>query len=334
MLKPARIRACLGNPPCPFYTNDVESHNNVIKLHTNYTAQELPQELVSNQKKEIEQAVVGMGEYRVAIPAKKLSVDTRKFFQMSESQREQTLQHFFSAPYSSLRSADTSLSSTCCFSDLQPEANPLLECEIPGYLANKIWKEACDLSLSESNVCPSPGSAVNAEWLVKSSVPSHPRPFYVQKKDSGQITCELSCVMYHSSGLCVHTVTIAKKLRCTQELIKWLRGRNSLNLTKVAKSGLPKAGKKPHSKRKFSVKSSTQRVQQLLDGVSEDSFSPRSGIVTNVSHLRAEEQEYVDEQEFPEPEYTNFPELDIDFLEREQEPSTAPALSNSPPPLI
>ena len=32
MLKPVRVAAGLGNPPQPYYTNDVESHNNVIKM--------------------------------------------------------------------------------------------------------------------------------------------------------------------------------------------------------------------------------------------------------------------------------------------------------------
>ena len=34
MLKPKRICCGLGNPPAPFYTNDVESQNNVIKHQT------------------------------------------------------------------------------------------------------------------------------------------------------------------------------------------------------------------------------------------------------------------------------------------------------------
>ena len=84
MLKPVRITAQLGNPPQPFYTNDVESHNNVIKQHTKYTAQELPQfmgkmkSLIVTQK-EIERAVVGMGEYRLAHTFKNLTVDTSIF---------------------------------------------------------------------------------------------------------------------------------------------------------------------------------------------------------------------------------------------------------------
>ena len=62
--------AGLGNPPKPFCTNDVQSHN-VIKKHTNYTAQALPQfvekmkSLIVNRK-ELERAVVGIGEYRVS----------------------------------------------------------------------------------------------------------------------------------------------------------------------------------------------------------------------------------------------------------------------------
>ena len=72
MLMPVREAAGLSNPPQPFYTNDVESHNNVIKQHTKYTAEELPEfiekmkRLMTTQKNEIERAVVGMGEYRVS----------------------------------------------------------------------------------------------------------------------------------------------------------------------------------------------------------------------------------------------------------------------------
>ena len=43
MLKPKRICCGLGNPPAPFYTNDVESQNNVIKHQTQYKAKEFPE---------------------------------------------------------------------------------------------------------------------------------------------------------------------------------------------------------------------------------------------------------------------------------------------------
>ena len=82
-MKPVRKAAGSSNPPLPFYTNDVESHNNVIKQHTKYAAQELPQ-FVEKMKgliathNEIECAVIGMGEYRLANTFKSIAVDTRK----------------------------------------------------------------------------------------------------------------------------------------------------------------------------------------------------------------------------------------------------------------
>ena len=69
MLKEKRIASGLGDPPEPFYTNDMESQNNVIKHQMSYKTQELPQFISSmktmmfNQRKEIEKAVAGVGEY-------------------------------------------------------------------------------------------------------------------------------------------------------------------------------------------------------------------------------------------------------------------------------
>ena len=80
MLTPVRVAACLGNPPQPFYTNDVESH--VIKPHTKYAPNELPQfvenmkTLIATQKEETEHTVVGMGEYRLSHQFSHLVIDT------------------------------------------------------------------------------------------------------------------------------------------------------------------------------------------------------------------------------------------------------------------
>ena len=43
MLRPVRERALLGSPPQPYYTNEVESKNHVLKQHMKYKAAELPQ---------------------------------------------------------------------------------------------------------------------------------------------------------------------------------------------------------------------------------------------------------------------------------------------------
>ena len=60
MLKEHRIKAGLGNTLEPFYTNDVESQNQVIKHQMNYKAEELPKfistmrEMMVDQRKDIE----------------------------------------------------------------------------------------------------------------------------------------------------------------------------------------------------------------------------------------------------------------------------------------
>ena len=67
MLKPVRERAGLGSPPVPYYTNAVESKNNILK-QVKYKSSELAtfvqhmQELLM-ERKEIERAVATTGEY-------------------------------------------------------------------------------------------------------------------------------------------------------------------------------------------------------------------------------------------------------------------------------
>lgn len=101
MLKSHRIKAGLGNPPEPFYTNDVDSQNNVIKHQNRYSSQELPQfinsmrDMIVCQQKEIERGVIGVGEYRLSSRFQQLSVDSSKFVLMTEKQRERVLKRFF-----------------------------------------------------------------------------------------------------------------------------------------------------------------------------------------------------------------------------------------------
>lgn len=58
-------------------------------------------EMIVCQRKEIERAIIGMGEYRVSDRFRDLSVDSRKFFLMTEKHREKILNHFFAAELTS-----------------------------------------------------------------------------------------------------------------------------------------------------------------------------------------------------------------------------------------
>ena len=136
--------------------------------------------LITTQKKEIERTVIGMGVYKVSSQFGKFAVDARKFFQMTESQREMSLQRFFCAQ---LCPPPPSSEDETEFD----QDNLLAQCNLPEYLAEKIWKESRDLISCDSNVCRSPESTSDGEWLVESSTSSQTRPFFVVQKESGQV---------------------------------------------------------------------------------------------------------------------------------------------------
>ena len=81
MLQGVRTRAGLGSPPSPYYTNEVESKNKLLKEAVQYKSSQLPdfiekmKNLMQEQRQEIERAVIGAGEYRLRDQYKCLAVD-------------------------------------------------------------------------------------------------------------------------------------------------------------------------------------------------------------------------------------------------------------------
>ena len=214
MLKSHRIAAGLGNPPQPYYTNDVESMNNVIKHQTSFKVQELPQfvesmkKMIDCQKREIEKAIIGMGEYRVSPEFRNLAVDARLFFQKTVKQREKVIHTFFSATLKQQQSSDNI--QNVSEEQVDDDYNPLLSLpSLPEYVANKIWKESQQLQSEDNSVCASPGCSDGKAWLVRSTNPTHKQPYFVECKENGDISCEQSCMLYHSSKLCAHIVVVA-----------------------------------------------------------------------------------------------------------------------------
>ena len=63
MLPSVREKAGLGSPPSPYYTNEVESKNKVLKEKVAYKSSQLPEfvekmsDLMGEQKNEIERAI-------------------------------------------------------------------------------------------------------------------------------------------------------------------------------------------------------------------------------------------------------------------------------------
>ena len=277
MLKKRRIAAGLGNPPDPFYTNDVESQNNVIKHQMNYRPQELPdfissmKKMVDNQKKEIERAAAGIGEYRLVEDYKHLATETRKFVQMSEKQREKLIRAIFTVPLNDLEDISPKEITEECMQQLpshETSQNFLRRLPIPVYLADKVWDESTKMLASEGCICPSPGCSNKMEWLVQSCDARRKSPYFVECRKNGQIICEQSCGVYKSSKLCVHTVTVARRNNVLSQYLRWLlkQKAGTLNLSKLAAVDMPTGSGKKKSGRKASEKKSTSVVKAIVEG--------------------------------------------------------------------
>lgn len=100
MLKDKREAAGLGSPPEPFYTNDCESKNRVLKHQTSYKAQQLPsfvdsmRQMYEDQKEEVERAVVGIGEYKLCPQYQALGISSKEWYKKNEKQRARILKRF------------------------------------------------------------------------------------------------------------------------------------------------------------------------------------------------------------------------------------------------
>ena len=105
-LKEKREAASLASPPEPFYINDVESKNRVLKDQTCYKPQQLPsfvqsmKSMFEEQKQEIDKAVVGLGENQLCQEYKSYGVDTKEWFRKNQKQRERVLDRFAKAEVS------------------------------------------------------------------------------------------------------------------------------------------------------------------------------------------------------------------------------------------
>lgn len=93
MLRRIRQECGLGNPPNPFTTNASESVNALLKHKVEYKQNEVPvfidkvKELIEEQEREVEWAVINRGKYCFRQQYHFLEVEEGKWFTMSSEQR-------------------------------------------------------------------------------------------------------------------------------------------------------------------------------------------------------------------------------------------------------
>ena len=96
MLRSVREECGLGCQPQIFTTNASESINAVLKNKVNYKRNELPdfigklKEVIAEQQREVERAVIGRGKYRFRQQYRFLEIQESKWFVMNTEQRKKT----------------------------------------------------------------------------------------------------------------------------------------------------------------------------------------------------------------------------------------------------
>ena len=275
MMAPIRQTAGLGNPPEPFYTNEIESINRVLKQKSGYKSSEWPvfcklaKELVEDQKSELEKAVLSIGEYRFCEEFKHLEVPIGKWSSMTKAQRTKHLQRIagLSTHDAKLRSASKS---TLLQTPVITNSNKVFslcgqtfvadKCSLASDVLQCMFDKAEKLVKGTNSICPSPGS-VNAK-LVESK--SGSRPHFVTVNAQKRYLCDSDCAMWKCSKLCSHTIACAYIDGHLQSFLNL--SASTPNLYELSKSGTTKnAGKKP--KRKACTKSATKAITSLQSDV-------------------------------------------------------------------
>ena len=309
MLYSVRRSAGLGNPPSPYYTNAVESINNLLKLRTNFKKQEVTtfivklKELVDNQFAEVDRAVAGIGDYEVSKDCPKFRFTSASWFSMSEDQRQRILMRFQSLlPSVSLQKEHHSPKDTSPFSqatvqsqdtgstsqepsklstdaDGQEDANLIAGLAIPQYIADTIWKHATSLLQKDSNFASAPGNNGQAWLVARSSSSNAGRPYFVHIH-KGHYECESDCIYYQTCKVCQHIVAIAIRSGDLSKFLTWHKKQNHhVNTTHLAQSGLPlsSVGKKK-APRKGISKQKSAKIRKICAEADESSWQLRPAL--------------------------------------------------------
>ena len=248
MLASLRAAMGLGNPPAWYTTNRNESINAVIHGKNHYTAMNWPdfceavKGKVDDQRKEIEFALTGRGEYRVCDEFSHFVVAERDWWQMTPSQRQRKVAQFFNAtkpPQGRVRhqlyrqqsqsadeipnNAESSqhIASGIATSQISGLSLPYRSTGITTVSAEHLahmWKKAEALLLSEGSVVLSPGET-SAFLVASASTPGNPHRVTVHQ--GGRCVC--NCIGYSSSKICAHALVVAESNNSPFDFVAWYK---------------------------------------------------------------------------------------------------------------
>ena len=254
MLRSVREECGLGCPPDIFTTNASESINAMLKRKVDYKKNELPvfvakvKELVNEQQREVERAVIGRGKYRFREQYRYLEVPESKWFTMNAVQRRTHFSKVQSTQVSEVSdicsqivaphlvsSESTRAGQTTSLSvDLDSAAQQVC---IPLKCLEGIWAKASDLISADNAIVPAPGQGPEARMVLSYSGKA---PHMVTPKKGGDFSCDSSCLNFKSMGICSHTVAVAEINKKLSLFLSTKKRKRSANVTSVLTTNMPK----------------------------------------------------------------------------------------------
>lgn len=243
MLRPVREDAGLGVPPSAFTTNASESINAVLKRKVDYKKSDLTvfvdflKQVIDDQQREVERAVLGRGKYEFTEEYKYLQIPEANWFLMT---REQRLKHLEKVAKVQLKnSGDSTEYDREAGTSLSVSAEQLhsMGLRIPLASIQGIWKKADEMLKQPNAIVSAPGFSAGSKMVASRT---GRRPHLVKCNKGGRISCDADCPNWKSLSICSHCVAVAHvNGTLTEYLNCFLRAKSLPNLSQLLLTGLP-----------------------------------------------------------------------------------------------
>ena len=249
MLRPVREECGLGNPPEIFTTNPSESMNAVLKRKLDFRKSELPvfvekmKEVVGEQQKEVERAVIDRGKYCLRSEYRFLQVSQDKWFTMNAQQRAKHLSKVHSLVMTDVKiqPINDSLQQGDWIEDkkeLSMDVNiASKQVNLPLTCIEGIWRKATELINNPNAMACAPGQSPESRMVLSYSGKN---PHLITVTKGGAFNCDSQCPNWKSLGLCAHTIAVAEvNNKLSQFMSSLHKKKRSPNISSLITSQMP-----------------------------------------------------------------------------------------------
>ena len=255
MLKTLRREAGLGDPPRQFTTNDAESINAMVSrwLKGKKGWDELAKclhEFVISKYRELEMAVLGIGERQLATPFESLQKTPVEWRKMSRDDKRSVLKQAH---------LTTELPKSLSIGAEESGVGGFTSAEL-----NDVWQKAETIMASPSNIVPFPN---NERQVICFADNSH---FTVTKSATDRFSCDGKCRSYafHEQLLCEHCLAVAESKGLLAEFLVSINTKRNASTVSLVNKALQRqcanSGRKQTTKRKGANNTISCEVKKVV----------------------------------------------------------------------